>query len=70
MRYIVFVQNMSGKDTLVGLYNDLKNSINDVNEILKQYGSSINELAVEEDKTILKYVITNDGIISVRGFEL
>ena len=70
MRYIVFVQNTSGKDILVGLYNDLKDSVNDVNEILKQYGSSINELAVEEDKTILKYVITNDGIICVRGFEL
>ena len=70
MRYIVFIQNESGKDILVGLYNNLNESIINVNEKLKQYGIAIDELAVEEDKTILKYVITNNGIISIRGFEL
>ena len=70
MRYIIFIQNESGKDILVGLYNNLNESIVNVNEKLKQYGITIDELAVEEDRTILKYVITNNGIISIRGFEL
>lgn len=70
MRYIVFIQNEIGKDILVGLYNNLNESIINVNEKLKQYGITIDELAVEEDQTILKYVITNNGIISIRGFEL
>lgn len=70
MQYIVFIQNEIGKDILVGLYNNLNESIINVNEKLKQYGITIDELAVEEDKTILKYVITNNGIISIRGFEL
>lgn len=70
MKYIIFIQDETGKHFLVGEYFKLEDSIDDVNNILVRYGSYVDELNLEKDKTVLKYLMTEKGIISVRGFEL